>query len=257
MKRNLVALLLAVTAMRFALGCAPAHAENAAIFSAAKICATSNSRLALYEDDVILCLRGQITTDINTDIVRKLRQNGYFVVRSVGGTASITMEIAEILNAKDSTVIIDGFCLSACANFLLVATKKTYVLADSIVAWHGSNAPNFCRNKPNEEKWILDVCAAARRIPDFFKKRGIDPYFISAPPTHHTKRFYDIAVRSSSEPRRNVFWMWHPANYDDALKKTVTHLSYPTSQDEANQLLTRQGIRLRLIYDPDRGLSRN
>ncbi len=45
------------------------------------------------------------------------------------------MELSDILREKNATVVIRDYCLSACANYVFVATDRTYVLKNSIVAW--------------------------------------------------------------------------------------------------------------------------
>jgi hypothetical protein len=48
------------------------------------------------------------------------------------------MEIANILREKDALIVLYDYCLSACANYILIASGQAYVVKDTIVAWHGA-----------------------------------------------------------------------------------------------------------------------
>ena len=58
------------------------------------------------------------------------------VVDSYGGNIDSAMDIAAILRAKKLDLIVDGRCLSACANYLFPAAARKTVLPGSVVGIH-------------------------------------------------------------------------------------------------------------------------
>ena len=118
-----------------------ALAASADIHLAAAYCANESSSAKLNEDGMILCFDGFIGHNVPIDLIGKLNDGGMFVVRSPGGYGMVAMKMADVLMARNATVIIRDYCLSACANYLLVATSRTYVLKDALVAWHRAGHP--------------------------------------------------------------------------------------------------------------------
>ena len=62
------------------------------------------------------------------------------VVDSYGGNIDSAMDIAAILRAKKLDLIVDGRCLSACANYLFPAAARKTVLPGSVVGIHNIRA---------------------------------------------------------------------------------------------------------------------
>lgn len=62
------------------------------------------------------------------------------VVDSYGGNIDSAMDIAVILRAKKLDLIVDGRCLSACANYLFPAAARKTVLPGSVVGIHNTSA---------------------------------------------------------------------------------------------------------------------
>lgn len=58
------------------------------------------------------------------------------VVDSVGGDVVSAIEIARIVRERNLTLVVDGRCFSACANFIFVAAKHKRVLPGSLVGIH-------------------------------------------------------------------------------------------------------------------------
>src|SRR5262245_22963308 len=125
----------------------------------------------LNDDQTIWCFDGAIDTYLDLTPVLRLKDGGTAVVRSGGGSAPMAMSIADVLWEKNATVVVRDYCLSACANAFFVASQQTYVLAYTVVAWHGG--PGDCRDER--------VAAALKRLyrecsdygRGFYTKRGL------------------------------------------------------------------------------------
>jgi hypothetical protein len=97
--------------------------------------------MALDLDERVLCFDGAILKEQDISLVNGLVEKGLFVVRSFGGEARIALTLADLLRERHATVIVYDYCLSACASYLLVASAETFIMKDSLVAWHHTTAP--------------------------------------------------------------------------------------------------------------------
>jgi hypothetical protein len=129
---------------------ADAQARSEAIARAVDHCSSQDPNPPgragrLSEDRSILCFDGMIRRDLDLAPLHQLTNDGLFVVRSIGGDIFLAMKIADILWEKNATVVIRDYCLSACANAILIASNQTYVLTNAIVAWHGGTGGGLRR----------------------------------------------------------------------------------------------------------------
>jgi len=115
--------------------------------AAANYCSNYKNSIKLSEDRTILCFDGRITADRDVAAFSELKQNGFFVIRSPGGFAPVGIILSNILLEKNATVIVYDYCLSACANYFLIASSTTYVTKNTVVAWHGGSPKNLLWNR--------------------------------------------------------------------------------------------------------------
>jgi len=97
-----------------------------------------------------LCFNGEIHEDSDDLVVQKLADSidmEYMVVNSKGGDVGAAISIAENTISNDFSIVVDGVCLSSCANYFFVAAKYRYLLEDSTVGWHGGPPRTF-------EEWV-------------------------------------------------------------------------------------------------------
>ena len=128
----------------------PAYSEGDEVTSAFEYCSSYKSTLKfsgdplviykstvkLSDDQTVLCFDGPINSNQDMSDFHALKPNGLLVMRSPGGYAHAAMTLSNILRDKTATVVLRDYCLSACASFVLVATGKTYVKKNTIVAGH-------------------------------------------------------------------------------------------------------------------------
>lgn len=257
------------------IACVLAVSLNAAqsgfdrVSSAVNYCLSYRNSVKISDDHTTLCFDGEIDADQVSAPFRQLKQNGFFVTRSPGGYDNVAINLSNILREKNATVIIYDYCLSACANYFLIASFKTYVLKNSIVAWHGGPPKVDCSAGSIEhvKKFLRDrrylrdkdsgeavpsaelLCQTSELLKAFFKEREIEDRHIYQPQTEFTKKMTHFATIEPANKRR-VFWMWNPKNHGDYFKSRIIYESYPSSQDEVNQMSSRSQLGIRVIYDP-------
>jgi hypothetical protein len=87
------------------------------------------------------------TIKLDGDITRDSYENylavakpGYskVILRSAGGTPKPALLIAQDMLSHHPQVIVDDYCLSACANYLLFASPAPTVTCGALLIWHGS-----------------------------------------------------------------------------------------------------------------------
>lgn len=236
----------------------PATAQSEEAQRAARYCAHYENSVELSDDGAILCFDGPIGAELPMERIEKLHDHGIFVIRSPGGYAPQAMQMAEALLEKGATVVIHDYCLSACANYILVATGKTYVLKSSVVAWHGglkgANCDRFLREEDQSlfHFYIESHCKDITLQTLFFQKRGIQNRYIFSPQTTYTRMMVNTAAKTRGR-RSDIFWMWNPQNYGDHFKDRVVYEQYPVSQFEVDRIMNRfhLGTPGQVIYDPD------
>jgi hypothetical protein len=93
-------------------------------------------------------------------------------IDSEGGDTAEALNIAELMMARKMGLVVDGVCLSSCANYLFVAAETRKVLSGSVVGWHGgySNAKTVLKED------LVDVMrrhALLKREQLIYLKKGV------------------------------------------------------------------------------------
>jgi hypothetical protein len=257
---------IALLAGALQIGSATAGFDD--LSAAVAYCRTYPKTVKLKDDQTILCFDGPILKEQDDALFRQLSRQGLFVVRSKGGNAVAAIRLANILRDKEATVVIYDYCVSACADFFFVAAAATFVMKKSIVAWHGTGTRYRCTNNKVEiVGWerretrlfsdrspasLRELCSAIRQMTHFFKERNIDDRHLYEPQPDHIRKLFASAIEHGEAAGKSIVWMWNPRNYGDYFKIPVTYESYPASQEEVDEILSKAGIRARIVYDPPR-----
>jgi len=233
---------------------------------AAEFCRGNVKRALAFDlDQRVLCYDGLLTTDVDISQAKSLRPNGLFVVRSRGGDILVASTLADILRQRNATVVVYDYCFSACASYLLLASYKTFVLRNTLVAWHYTVDPRWCPSLVSSEeddpkRLEKSPCPDApsnvqegdryRRDLNskFYVGRAVDPLF-DDPPESFTIRKVLRRMFEGTGRYPDVMWTWNPRYYASALRTKVTYEAYPQSQDEVDAMVARLHSS-RVIYDP-------
>lgn len=100
------------------------------------------ARLSSFKSsgDEVIRLEGRIDASTPEALTNRIRETpGVKVleINSFGGDAIAAMRIAQILETSRLSLRIAGFCMSACANYLLPAAREV-ISANAVIGFHGS-----------------------------------------------------------------------------------------------------------------------
>ena len=221
--------------------------------------------LALDLDRRVLCLDGPVWSGSDFSLAQRLEANGLFVVRSPGGEVPTAVPLANLIRERRATVVVYDYCFSACATFLLIASDETFVMKDTLVAWHHTSWPlcpwletpndggpkrlekSACPDTPAEYK--RGLIASQKMTDEFYATRIVDPSF-EEPPESFTIRRLLRSMFEGTGAYPDVLWTWNPRYYASTLKTKITYEAYPSSQDEVDVLTSKLPSRIRILYDP-------
>ena len=221
--------------------------------------------IALQDDKRVLCFDGQIDAALDLSIANDLEQGGLFVVRSTGGEIAGTIEFADLLQSKQATVVVNDYCLANCANYLFIASPRTFVPRDALVAWRNVTEPGECIGFSDTNNYGAPHFRAApciRPFPDedpryeqldqlkrkFYQKRILS--FEAPPESVSTRRILKWTFDATGKYPNDIYWTWNPRYYAAAIRTEVFYEAYPQSQDEVDAIAVRLGLGYRIIYDP-------
>jgi hypothetical protein len=239
--------------------------EKASYADALAYCQGDVTRpMALRSDKRVLCLDGRILAVSDMLVASGLEDGGLFVVRGYGGDIAFTIALADMLLARKVTVIVSNYCLTICADYLFIASAKTFVPKDALVAWtNHATGPNNCiifretgdRGAPRLEELPCDFPSVdngtrelIRLKKKFYEVRSLS---MEEPPESIVvrrilKRKYDATGRYPND----VYWTWNPRYYASAMRTQILYEAYPQSQDEIDAIVTRIGLPNSVIHDP-------
>ena len=88
----------------------------------------------------VIRLEGRIDASTPEALIRRIRETPeikFIEVNSFGGDAVAAMRVAHILETSQLSLRIAGFCMSACANYLLPAAREVSLI-NATIGFHGS-----------------------------------------------------------------------------------------------------------------------
>jgi hypothetical protein len=219
--------------------------------------------MALDPGGQILCFDGKLLPG-DSSFVQQLEPGGLVVVRGHGADAGASISLASAVRDRRAIVVVYDYCLDACASYLFVASAKTIVLKDALVAWrHLAIGSDRCAGFTKDNvapRLDVGLCpepldarteANARERSDelFYRERLVDPHF-KFPPQSFVVRKTLKNLFDGTGAYPDVMWMWNPRHYAGTLKTKVEYEAYPKSQAEVDAIALRLGLVYRVIYDP-------
>lgn len=166
-------------------------------------------------------------------------------------------------------MVVHDQCVSSCANYLLIASDRAYVLKGALVAWdYESSDPAFpscsrfrmekkpgagfrrqrgsCRPRPEDEvRWRRVVSAQTK----FFSDRMVDPRFEPPPDNLYVRKMVTSLYRDSST-YHHIAWTLHPRYFAELFKSRVVYEAYPKAAAEIDEMVDRLHLDMRVLYDP-------
>jgi hypothetical protein len=201
------------------------------------------AQVVLKLDDAV-CFQGSFHLRTEDDLNPLLDGSRPLVVRSIGGEGIAAGMVAlRMLDVGVDVAVLD-YCLSACANWVLLAGRTKYVADGSLVAWHG-----IPTTMPSKRTSLLDNGRLAMTYSvsqSVFDRLSCDPALAGRPDTGNPA--YE-RWRANDTGQRSSFWTWSPSSLRTRFGVGgITHYWYPSDPD-ALQALARK-FRINLLIDP-------
>jgi hypothetical protein len=243
-------------------------AEKASYAEALAYCRGDVPRpMALRSDKRVLCLDGWNYSEQDISLAKSLEQGGRFVVRSGAGDIATTIALANLIADKHAAVVVNDYCLSTCANYLLIAPAETFVPKDTLVAWiNPGTGPNSCigfseTSDLTAPRLQVFPCAGPAFYDDqawdliklkdkFYTGRILAPPFLEPPESVTVRRILKRRFEATGRYPSDVYWTWNPRYYASAIKAKIFYEAYPQSQDEVDAIVARIHLGYSVIYDP-------
>lgn len=223
--------------------------------------------VTLSPNKQVLCFDGEILPDTHVSLVGELKEGGLFVVRSLGGQVGAAVILADLVRERHATVVVYDYCISACAEYLFIASYQTYVLKDTLVAWHNPQSsdanhphctfltassdggPKKLRSGPCREGGAR-AAYDSPELRQFFRDRVVAPSFEWPPDSIHIRKSLINLYLDSGTIGSDVTWTLHPRHYPRLFKTKIFYEAYPESQDAVDSLVARLGLKIKVLYDP-------
>jgi len=222
--------------------------------------------MALDLDKRVLCLDGELLSGQDVSLAKGLEDKGLFVVRSPGGDVATAIALADLLQDRRATVVVYDYCVLACASYLLFASEQTFVLKNSLVAWHYPIDPHWCPSMAmakdgGPKRLEIAPCSSAtpgyqdgyKRFQDinrdFYAARGADPLVEWPPQSVFIRKTLGRKFEGTGTVP-DFYWTWNPRHTASAIKTKIVYEAYPQTQDEVDAIAARISFYHPVIHDP-------
>jgi hypothetical protein len=206
---------------------------------------------------------GYITDQTVSDFMQAVEGKNIrtLVLNSTGGEINAGMDMGLWIFENKVDVLVDGLCMSSCANYLFVAGRNKTLLPGSVVAWHGSamqqnmlsrgqvaeQLRQAIGSKPMQEPefealveqtWGYLVKSREKQAA-FFSKIGVDENICRiGSEKFNAEDFFTLSVDDMT--RFGVKNVCAPPDYPPDLtelskKKPIVHIRLPPVSEDASQ----------------------
>lgn len=203
------------------------------------------AKITLEGTEVVV--RGVLLPGVD-DEFRKLVRDAESVtgvrIRSEGGATVTALEMAEEIERRALQVVVDGYCLSSCANYIYVAGRSRKVLPDSVLGFHGghTDSPWEVCDESSCRLSIRSRELLEREQKLFLRKRvSLDAIVISS----WIVRRAPMRRAGVPVPHDQSFSFWVPSAAAMAAMGFSTSDDYwaPASDSEGEAVMVRHGYR--------------
>jgi len=167
------------------------------------------------------------------------------VLTSGGGIAQQAIKLAEAIRARQMTVRVRDFCLSACPTYVLLTAPRVLVEPNALVAFHHTGAFAYdVIGARTGAPASHPIFAQADRERDFFRTAGLSPDLLDRLALAVEPTCMGVRVRTNGSGKEMVLlyrWAWFVPELDTAQAMFADRLSgyWPKSGSEAQTLLER------------------
>jgi ATP-dependent protease ClpP protease subunit len=195
-------------------------------------------------ETVILC--GEIDAEKLSEVRQMLERSAIvqFAISSHGGDSSAAMDIASLLNEENIPVVVFDRCISACAQFILVAADNVVVADNTFVGFHqtATGLLNIMRKSGLRLTQTVSESAttAAEKEMAFFEAHNLSTDLLTAPLEELNVKCIFEAVPGSTLYRYSATWsLWTPS-VEYLMESGVDGLSgyWPRTREDFRRLIS-------------------
>jgi hypothetical protein len=201
----------------------------------------------------VLCMRGEFT-HATLRMVREIPRPDAIkslVINSGGGWT----ELAKLAERHRWLIVVQGACLSSCANYVFLARTDKVVLPQSVVAWHGLpkepsefDPAEFDKEKARTQlgpEWAdLDaqmVLSFLVHSKEFLAERGIPPELCRSRPQAGHSKAYVARLQALGVSGRNPFWSYGRKALEERFNvRGILYMWEPRTPEEGTALASKQ-----------------
>ncbi len=206
-------------------------------------CITSGLREVSSE---VIKFDGPITAETASDFFAIVKPTTkQIIISSGGGDVEAGLKIAQYMSDRSIDIVVDGICVSSCANYLFLAANRKTVLPGSWLGFHGGAKTTIANIKSIVDKLEIDgekknlvesqLIEIGAKEELFFSKHpggsivSKSSYFINHPKVKNTVE----KIR-----KKNVVWLPTKEELEVAGVKNISSFWYP-SHEERKELSER------------------
>lgn len=174
LRRSIVSKVLCVLSVGILMtGCSSQPDDSTPATSAADVKITDQElEIHGYIDEATLTKIRALSTNYSFSRVR---------VKIEGGEPLATMQLGYFIHRRQLDLVVDQYCLGACANYLFTAAKTKYLGPESIVAWsNGARSSSWTQQNQRflfpGARFVAEqyLDSFLRRENRFFERIGVD-----------------------------------------------------------------------------------
>ncbi len=147
-----------------------------------------------------ICFHGLITSQSSTKFLELATLDiSMLVISSHGGDVSEAIKMANRMVDLKMSVVVVGWCMSSCANYIFPAATQKFAMPRSYIGWHGGPSRSIPTGMTEEAQHNYRAMLDAQST--FFSKIGVSESYV-----------YDYPESFDFEKakRNNGFWTYSP-----------------------------------------------
>ena len=208
------------------------------------------------ENQKVLCISSKIRMDkIDWEYLETIEFDFTFVNSASGGGVLSAIKLGRIIYNQNLPILVSGFCLSSCANYLIPASPDIRILENSYVGFHGT--PDRTEKKYLKEFHTSSIERNEERQ-GFFREsinKELNYFYDIGINENYATFFYHSALKLRSQeqhkckPSNSLFYVLGP-KHSKAYNLPIGDSWFPKSRKEFN-LLIQYLFYQSYVYDLD------
>lgn len=215
--------------------------------------------------DNIICVDGHFSTEKSRLIIPEVKKisgksNPILIIRSRGGDINPALDLAEVIQKSNFTVVAYDICASSCANYVFLAAKSRFVLPETLLLFHGGASMDLLASIADQmklyfkddqsgyerevERARVNLLQQINRQEEFLKNSNISKHF-----------FYWMGMLShmSDEEQKEICsndpsMVLYDQNVLASMKIHIAGYSGPKSKAELDTVKSKKKINFNICY---------